>query len=425
MIFRALLVSTLLLAGCRGSDDGVTQIEYWNFGGVPNYIDWVRARVDSFNVANPHIRVVQSQKSWNMIREILYTNFTAGTGPDVMSVHANYAAEFGESNYYLPINTFPDFEEVRAWYLPTAIEATKYKGNYYGLPASGIAFTLICNKAMFDAEGVALPRTWSEFRDAARRLTRDNDGDGTIDQWGLVLMGGDRGGFAYRLAPFFFKAGADILSDDLTQVMFDSPEALSAVQLLADMHQIDGSITPGFLAYTHSEINDLFCSDRVAMSIEGPWFRGLVDDKAPGKEFHTIPVPVPDHLIDTYHTAPTLQDMVMYPISANSKNPEAAWRFIKYLRNPDADMSWVTRDLGALPTTRRAFESPEAESVEAMDVYENELMNARPWPAHPKIIAIVRNVIAPYGMKAVAGELSPEEALRLAAEEAQDILDNR
>jgi ABC-type glycerol-3-phosphate transport system substrate-binding protein len=150
-----------------------------------------------------------------------------------------------------------------------------------------------------------------------------------------------------------------------------------------------------------------------------------VNEKAPGKEFHTLPIPVPDALIAQYDTAPTLQDMVMYPISMHSEHPEAAWEFIKFLRNPAADMSWVTQDLGALPTTHQAFDSPEADRREAMDVYENELLHARPWPPHPQIIAIVRNVIAPYGMKAVAGELAPEDALRAAAEEAQQILDDR
>ena len=68
-----------------------------------------------------------------------------------------------------------------------------------------------------------------------------------------------------------FKAGADILSEDLTQVKFNSPAGVSALQLFADMFQIDKSITPGFLAYTISEINDLFCSNKVAIKTEGDY----------------------------------------------------------------------------------------------------------------------------------------------------------
>ena len=417
----ALLISLFLLS-CGKKDDRI-ELLLWNFGGTPSMIEWVRARVDSFNATHPGIRVVQSQKSWNMIRELLYTNLSAGTGPDVMNVHANYAAEFGGAGFYLPINTFPDFEEVKSWYEPNLFESGRYEENYYGLPASALAFIIVCNKEMFDAEGIAPPKTWSEFREAAKRLTRDTDGDGSNDQWGLVLLGGDRGGFSYRLAPFLYKAGVNILSDDLTRVEFNSPMGVRTLELFANMHQIDHSITPGFLAYQHSEITDLFCSNKVGMSIEGPWFRSMVEMKSPGMEMYVVPVPVPDHMIDQYETSPTLQDMVMYAISAHTKHPNEAWELVKYFRNEEADMYWVTRDLGGAPTTTKVLYSPEADQKKDLPVYRHELKYARPWPPHPGISTIAQRIITPWTQKAVVGELTPKEAMDGAAAEAQMIFE--
>jgi multiple sugar transport system substrate-binding protein len=422
LTFAALLSVSLLSCGKK---DDVVELHDWNFGGRPALIEWLRERVYGFERTHPGIRVVQSDKSWNMIREILYADFSAGTGPDVVNVHANYAAEFGEAGYFYPVNKFPDFEEVRKWYIPHLLESTKYKDNYYGLPSSAIAFVLVCNKELFDREGISPPRTWSEFREAAKRCTKDTDGDGTIDQYGVVLMGGDKGGFAYRLVPFFFKAGANIMSEDLTRIEFNSPRGVAAVKLFADMHQIDHSITPGFLAYSHSEINDLFCGNKVAMSIEGPWFRGMVGDKSPGKDLYVVPVPVPDDRIAEYDTAPTLQDMVMYSVNARSKHPKEAWELLKYLRNEDADMGWIKNDLGAVATTQHALNSQEARNVRDLPVYINELKHARPWPPHPSMIAIASNVFTPYSQKAIVGELSPKEAMDQATEEAQKIIEGR
>jgi multiple sugar transport system substrate-binding protein len=421
-VLKMLFLTALLSISCGAPPDGV-ELQLWNFGGTPKMIEWVRARVDSFNASHNGIRVIQSQKSWNMIRELLYTNLSAGTGPDVMNVHANYAAEFGGAGFYYPINTFPDFQEVKAWFEPHMLESTRYGDNYYGLPCSAIAFTLICNTEMFDAAGIDPPRTWSEFRRAAKLLTRDTDGDGTTDQWGLVLLGGDRGGFAYRFAPFLYKAGMNILSDDLTRVEFNTPMGIRALQLFVDMYQVDHSITPGFLAYQHSEINDLFCSNKVAMSIEGPWFRSLVEQKSAGKEFYTVPVPVPDALLDQYDTLPTLQDMVMYAISGHTKHPNEAWELVKYFRSPEADMFWITEELGAVATTTAALNSPQAALKENLAIYTHELTYARPWPPHPGIISIARNVITPWCQKAIVGEISAEEAMREAATEAQKIID--
>ena len=417
-----LILIAMVIFSC-GSDDNRTKVHFWSFGGVPTHMKWAKERVASFNQQHSDIRAIQSQKSWNMIRELLYTNFSTGTGPDVMRVHANYASEFGEAGYYYPINKFPDFDQVKNWYHPNLLESCRYKENYYGLPGCAIAFVLVCNKEMFDGEGLKPPKTWSEFRYAAKKFTKDINADGSIDQWGLVLLGGDKGGFSYRLAPFFYKAGATFISDDLSQVTFNSPEGVKTLQLFADMYQVDKSITPGFLAYTISEINDLFCSNKVAMSIEGPWFHSMVRDKSPGKEFYTVPVPVPDDRIDEYDTAPTLQDMVMIAVSAHSKNLDAAWEFAKYLRNEEADTAWLNDEMGGFPTTKKAIQSQTVKNFLAFDIYAHELQHAKPWPAHPKMISIVRNVIAPYGQKTVIGELTSKQALELAAQEAQKIIE--
>jgi multiple sugar transport system substrate-binding protein len=418
------LVLFLLLITCSKKEDGIT-VHFWAFGGTNNMMKWAKERVALYNETHTQIKVIQSQKSWNMIRELLYTNFSTQKGPDVMRVHASYAYEFGAGGHFYPINKFPDFEQVKSWYVPHLFESTRYQDNYYGLPGTAIAFVLVCNKELFDKEGLTPPKTWSEFRDVAKKLTKDLDGDGAIDQWGLVLMGGDRGGFSYRLAPFMFKAGVEFLSPDLTTATFNTPRAVEALQLFADMYQIDKSITPGFLAYTLSEVNDLFCGNKVAMSIEGPWFSGLVAEKRPGKCFYTVPVPVPDDRIDQYQTAPTLQDMVMIAISNYSKNPEAAWEVAKYLRGPEADMAWVQRDMGGMPTTIQAWNSPEAKNFHDLAVFENELKYAKPWPSHPQMIVIAKNVIAPYGLKGIIGELTPQQALDRAVAEAQAMLDGR
>ncbi|MDP2885576.1 MAG: sugar ABC transporter substrate-binding protein [Ignavibacteria bacterium] len=408
-----------------GKKSGVVELQNWNFGGRPKLIEFLRQRVYSFEKIHPAISVTNSDKSWNMIREILYADFSAGAGPDVMNTHSNFAAEFGEAGFYYPINKFPDFEQVKQWYVPHLLESTRYKDNYYGLPSSAIAFVLCCNKELFDGEGLTPPKTWSQFREAAKRLTKDADGDGEVDQYGLVLMGGDKGGFAYRMIPFFFKAGVNVMSEDLTKIEFNAPMGVAALKLMADMYQIDHSITPGFLAYTHSEINDLFCSNKAAMSIEGPWFRGMVDDKSPGKDMYVVPVPVPDNMITQYDTAPTLQDMVMYSINAHSKHLNEAWELLKHLRNEEADMFWITQDLGATATTKHALSSSEAQNVKDIQLYINELNHARPWPPHPSMVAIVSNVFTPYCQKAIVGELTPNAALDQAAKEAQEIIDEK
>lgn len=88
-------------------------------------------------------------------------------------------------------------------------------------------------------------------------------------------------------------------------------------------------------------------------------------------------------------------------------------------------MAWILNDLGAVATTTKALSSPEAASVRDLDLFKNELEHAWPWPAHPRIIAIVNDILAPYGQKGIVGEMTPKEALDGAAADAQKLLDER
>jgi len=424
LLFVLLVCSTLLPLSCR-KDDGVVEIQFWNFGGTPHYLAWVHTRVEQFNATHPGMRIVKSDKSWNMIREILYANFNAGKGPDIMTLHANYAAEFGGAGHFYPIDTFPDWPEVKSWYLPNLTEATRYREHYYGLPGSAIAFVLVCNKELFDREGISPPRTWTEFRETARRLTKDLNGDGVMDQHGLVLMGGDKGGFAYRLIPFFLKAGVPIMNADTTKLLFHTGRGAEALTMFAEMYQVDHSITPGFLAYTHTEVNDVFCGNKAAMSIEGPWWSDMVQQKAPGKQFYAVPVPMPDDLLGAADSAATLQDMVMYAMNGHSAHPREAWEALKFLRNPEADMAYITNDMGGIATTLKALHSPEAKNRAELPLYLHELEHAKPWPAHAKIIAVALNIFTPYCEKAILGEMTPQQALDAAAAEGQRMIEGK
>ncbi len=417
----AILLLLTLACGTKKEDNSKT-VRFWMFGGTLTQMKYMREQVNLFNQTHAEFKVDLSQKSWEQKRELIHANFSAGTGPDVVHVHASYAAEFGDIGYFYPINQFADFAEVKKWYIPRLMESTKYKENYYGLPGNGIAFTLICNKELFDQEELQPPKTWTEFRNTAKKLTKDLDGDGHIDQYGFSMMGADRGGFEYRIAPFILKAGGSFLSPDLKKVEFNNAVGVAVVNLFTDMHQIDHSITPGFLGYSFTDINDMLASNKIAMSIEGPWYPLVLHDRKPGKELITVPVPVPDDRLAEYDKAPTLQDMCMFTISSATKYRNEAWEFIKFMRNPDADMNWITQDFGGLAVTAKALYSPLAEQAPNLPLYRHEIINAIPWPPHPQMMAIVSDIMAPYTMKAIVGEMTISDALNKAAEETTAII---
>jgi ABC-type glycerol-3-phosphate transport system substrate-binding protein len=195
------------------------------------------------------------------------------------------------------------------------------------------------------------------------------------------------------------------------------------VQLFADMYQLDHSISPGFLGYSMTDVIDQMAGNKAAMSIEGPWYPSVLRDRGISKKLYVVPVPVPDHQLAQKDQAATLQDLCMLAINKESKHPHAAWEFIKYMRNPEADEKWIADDMGAIPVTRHAMEYKGEIKAPNIDLYRHELTHAVPWPYHPQMIALVNNIIAPYCEKAIIGEMGVREALNKASSEMQAIIE--
>ncbi|PYO96111.1 MAG: hypothetical protein DMD60_11595 [Gemmatimonadetes bacterium] len=63
----------------------------------------------------------------------------------------------------------------------------------YALPRGYAPVMVAYNRDLLDRAGIAYPTedwTWDDFLRTARRLTRDRDGDGRIDQWGVRRASG-------------------------------------------------------------------------------------------------------------------------------------------------------------------------------------------------------------------------------------------
>ena len=62
-------------------------------------------------------------------------------------------------------------------------------GKLIGIPYFGGAQGIIYRKDVFEELGLSEPTNWDEFVQVCQALTRDTDGDGATDTWGITLVG--------------------------------------------------------------------------------------------------------------------------------------------------------------------------------------------------------------------------------------------
>lgn len=423
LCLAGVLASTFAFA--RGPTEKIT-LTFWLYGGAPANIELNHQFVDKWNAAHPNVQVVITDQVWDTVVQHFQTAAMSGSLPDAARIHAQMVNNFGAKGGFLePLENFSDWAKVKEKYVVGLLDACKFGGKYWGLPDTPILFAMLANKACFDKAGVPKPNdatwTWKEWQAIAKALTKDLNGDGKIDQYGYGLMGGELGGHAYRIAPFAFLAGGVAFNDDLTKASFNTQPWIETVQMLADMNLKDKSIDPGYLSDAYGDTTAKFASGRIAMSIEGPWYPGMIRGSNPKAEVWTLQMPKPAKVTGP-GVAGTLSDGSAFVIAKSSKQKQAAWEFIKYMRGPEFDANYTKADYGGLPVIKATYDLPAWKQFEGFDAYAALAPTSRPWPYAAQLAEITRDVLATLTLKAIKGDISVADCMAQCDIEANKIL---
>jgi len=194
-------------------------------------------------------------------------------------------------------------------------------GSLYCPPKDFSTLALIIDPDALEAAGISAPTTWDELAAAAEALTTD-------DQIGLSF-----GSEYARAGAFLFQAGSDILSADGTSVILDSPEAREALQFLQDLHTAGFAAAPG--AIDTGWGGEAFGSGAAAMTIEGNWIVGYLDDNFPDKAYEIVELPVGPSGPGTFAFT------VCYGVSTAAADADQSWALAEELTNETGAAAWT------------------------------------------------------------------------------------
>jgi len=79
------------------------------------------------------------------------------------------------------------------------------------------------------------PKYWDEMLEIAQKCTKDFNGDGKIDQYGLRIPAARNEGGVYQVLPFLQMKGGGMLSDDGKKVIVNNKGSIEAFQFLQDL----------------------------------------------------------------------------------------------------------------------------------------------------------------------------------------------
>jgi len=212
----------------------------------------------------------------------LATGFAAGRPPDVFLINQRNVGGFVARGGVDPVAARLAASDVidQDDLYPVALDAFRDgAGVVQCVPQNVSSLVVYYNADAFGRAGLAKPApnwNYDDLLRTARALTRDDDGDGTPEQFGIATEPS-----TIRAAPFVWAAGGELVDDARapTRTTLDTPAARSGLQRLVAL-RAEG-LAPDAKAVAARAVDERFLDGSVAMLLgsrrEVPTLRTIKD----------------------------------------------------------------------------------------------------------------------------------------------------
>lgn len=292
-----------------------------------------RPLLDDFHAKHPDIQIELHSAGGNafLVQEAFTIRSISGASPDLVVTHFITHSDVDRLGLYADLTPYIDRDnlDIYSAFPKGIIDFFTTDGKITGLPWQLSTMLMWYNKSLFDQNGLGYPtpewRMTDELIDHARKLTRDRDGDGTSDLWGLNIINIDAW-------PELFW-GTNKWTDDLRRSNLYDPRVREAFQWTYDLYN-NWHVSPkeggGF---------DAFANGDVAMlgAIQTTMTR--LSDMSYDWDVEVMPIAPAGPI--TYGSG------AGFAMAAGTKHPEAAWEFLKYWSTPDAQK--IAMEIGWIP----------------------------------------------------------------------------
>lgn len=276
-------------------------------------------------------------------------------------------------------------------------------GPFVCIPYVGNAQMFFYDGAKFAEQGLpAGPKTWDDVIKVAKALTDAGGGR----YFGYVFRGGQGNPVVADFMPIFWSYGGNLFNADRTKVTIDTPEGAAAMKTFIALRDVSPK---GVESYQADQVGRALAAGTAASSINWPNWVATFEDPSQSKMVGKISYSaIPS---GTHAGSSEIGHWTMGIMSAG-KNKQEAFDFMVWATSPEQIKISATR--GNPPVRFSVFTDPELTAQQQFRHFPT-LMQAidfsTPRPRHPKWPEI-ENAFGIELSKAVAGTISPEEALK-------------
>lgn len=340
-ILLVLLVTSLAILTLA-----VTEITFWYaLSGTSG--EAFKGLIEEFNSMQNDVKVkaVYSGNYGDTAQKIT-ASLAANTLPNGGIIPAGPIFTGARGNYVLLDYILNDLEFDMDDFYPAMWDYSKFEGKVSAIPFNISTPVFYYNKDLMREAGLdpeSPPQTWDELLSAASKITKDINGDGIPDIWGV-----DMADTPWIFKAFLLQNDSDIIDSETLTPLFDTPEGIEAAQFWKNL--IDSKAMP---VGTHNLAEKMFLGGTLGFyfgssSRIGRWLGNTEFDFGaaflPAGRKRAIPIGG--------------AVAVLFP--SNKKEDEATYKLIKWLTSPE-NVAKFSIKTGYIPTRKSALELPEVQ----------------------------------------------------------------
>ncbi|MBI4537615.1 MAG: sugar ABC transporter substrate-binding protein [candidate division NC10 bacterium] len=363
----------------------------------------------------PGVKVEGTLLPSNKLREISILNLSTGSSAyDILWGNDLDIQALASKGWLEPLD--PYLAKYNAQYhlddFPASVlKPFTYEGKVYALPFGTNVMFLFYRKDLLEAKGIKPPQTFDEYLQAAKALT-------TKDMFGTTMCL-KRVSSTLNDFQWYLNGHGGHWFDAKWKPAFNSPEGVQAVEALKEMMKY---APPGVHAYGNDECTVALTQGVVAMGLQWQSRAAAMDNPKTSKVVGKIEWASPP---SRGKGVPAGQRLAIdaYVISKFSKaDKDLVFRTLAYASRRESMRGAAKL---ALPTRAPLLKDPElVKQYRDWPAALAALQVAQPLPPLPEFLELGEGITTKI-QQALAGQLTPKQALDQAAKDAEDLLRSR
>jgi arabinogalactan oligomer / maltooligosaccharide transport system substrate-binding protein/arabinogalactan oligomer / maltooligosaccharide transport system permease protein len=393
---------TLVLGLFAGSLNAAepTRIQIWH-QMIYSHRQVLSEALRQFEKENPDILIRETYRETEELRSSYQAAAMGNSGPEIVFGPSDQIGPFAAMGIIQPLEGLLG-KKYLAQYDPLATPLFQ-NHNYMIGGTIGNHLMLLYNKKLMQTP----PQTTEELIAMGQKLTVDKDGDGKIDQFGLVFNYTE----PFFFAPFIPAFGEDFMTDDF-KPRLNQPGLYKTFQFILDLRD-KYKIIPKECDYETA--NALFKQNKAAMLINGDWSWG--DYKSAGVDFAIARIPM---VSETKKWPRPFVGTVGYSLNAhfqNDNHKDAAIRVLKYLTSERVQILF-TEKVGVMPSLISLKEHAVVKSNPLLQASVGIMEVGLPMPVVPEVRGVWDSMRVQY-QKVLAGAETPLQGAEAAQKMAE------